>query len=354
MRRFAQLFQALDASTSTAAKVDALVRYFADVPAADAAWAVYVLAGGKPRQAVPTALLRRVAAESAGIDDWLFEASYQAAGDLAETIAHVLPPARRRSDEGLAHWIEHWLLPLRGQNADEQAAALREAFDRLEPRERFVLVKLIGGGWRVGVSRLLVQRALAAAAGVEPQRIAQRLMGWTDARRRPSAEDFRALISAAESPSVDAGQPFPFFLAHALTQPPEVLGPVGDWLVEWKYDGVRAQIVKRRGSVWIWSRGEELVTDRFPEVVAWSAALPDGTVLDGELLAWDAGDERPAPFQRLQRRIARKTLTKKALAEAPVRFLAYDLLEAGGRDLRAEPLAARRAALEALLDARYV
>ncbi len=354
MRRFAQLYQALDASTATGDKLAALQDYLAAAPAADAAWAVYFLAGGKPRQVVPTALMRETACAMAGIEDWLFEASYQAVGDLAETIAHVLPPpAGPADDAGLAEWVEQRLLPLRGLPPAAQAAALREAWGRLDATGRFLLVKLIGGGFRVGVSRLLVTRALAAVAGLDAQQVAQRLMGWTDARRAPTAERYRALLDPAAAPA-EAGQPYPFFLAHALQAEPHTLGEAGDWIAEWKYDGIRAQVVRRAGQCWVWSRGEELMTERFPEIVAWAQALPDGTVLDGEVLVWRPGEAVPSPFNLLQQRITRKTLPKKLLAEAPVRFLAYDLLESEGTDRRGEPQQARRARLEALLPAHDV
>ncbi|MDO9074617.1 MAG: ATP-dependent DNA ligase [Rubrivivax sp.] len=360
MRRFAELYRALDASTATQAKVAALRDHFQHAPAADAAWAVYFLAGGRPRQLVPTALLREVACRQAGIDDWLFDACYQAVGDLAETIAHVLPPGSCAEDTGLAAWMEQRLLPLRGLAPAEQAARIAAAWDGLDTAGRFLLVKLIGGGFRVGVSRLLVQRALAEVAGLEAQVMAQRLVGWTDARSPPSAARYAALLApvAADADGhVDrGGQPYPFFLAHALQAAPEALhdtlGPTGDWLVEWKYDGVRAQVVKRAGQVWIWSRGEELVTERFPEVVQQAATWPDGTVVDGELLVWPAGSATPAPFNLLQQRLNRKTLPKKLLADAPVSLLAYDLLEADGVDRRAEPQGRRRDRLEAFAAAQ--
>jgi DNA ligase-1 len=353
MRDFARLYDALDASTATGDKVAALVHHFRHAAPEDAAWAVYFLAGGKPRQTVPTAVLREAACAGAGIDDWLFEASYQAVGDLAETIAHVLPAARgATSTLGLAAWMNERLLPARGLAPAEQAQLLRGWWAELDAPGRFLLVKLIGGGFRVGVSKLLVQRALAELTGLDAKLLAQRLVGWTDGRHTPSAERWLALVAPAEAGTGgEAGQPYPFFLAHALQVEPGSLGPVGDWLVEWKYDGIRAQLVKRAGQVWIWSRGEQLVTERFPEVAQAAAALPDGTVLDGELLAWKPGEAQPAPFQLLQQRIGRKTVGRKLLAEAPVAFLAYDLLEARGADQRAEPQQARRSALEALLAA---
>jgi DNA ligase-1 len=348
MRVFAALFAELDASTATLDKVAALRRYFTTAPAEDAAWAVYFLAGGKPRQVVPTALLRATACREASLPDWLFEESYQAVGDLAETIALVLPPPEAPRDLGLAAWMEQRLLPLRGQPPQAQADALAAWWRELDATGRFLLTKLIGGGFRVGVSRLLVQRALAEAFGVDAKTVAQRMMGYTDAKTLPSAARFEALHAAQTQ--ADPGQPYPFFLAHQLLddgQPLGVrLGAVSDWLAEWKYDGIRAQVVRREGGCWIWSRGEELVTDRFPEVVALADALPDGTVLDGEILVWRDG--APAPFNDLQRRIGRKTLTKKLLDEAPVTFVAYDLLEWQREDWRVRPLCERRAQLEAL------
>ena len=352
MRRFAALYAELDASTATTAKVDALKRYFAVADPADAAWAVYFLAGGKPRQGVSTGVLRALACARAGINDWLFEECYQAVGDLAETIAHVLPPPTTRSDVGLAVWIEQRLLPLRDEPSETQAARVSQYWDELDAQERFLLTKLIGGGFRVGVSKLLVQRALAEGSGLDAKVIAQRMMGATDKTARPDAASFARLVSPDAEPGRDAGQPYPFFLAHAVEVPQDrfdaVLGPVDDWLVEWKYDGIRAQVVKRAGQVWVWSRGEELVTERFPEVVALAQAWPEGTVLDGEILVWPAGSERPAPFSLLQQRIGRKNLTKKVLADAPVTFLPYDLLEQGGIDRRESAQHLRRTMLEAL------
>lgn len=368
MKYFAHLFAELDGTTSINAKVDALQRYFARTTARDAAWAVYFLSGGKPRQVVKTSTLRALACEAAGLEDWLFEECYQAAGDLAETIAYILPLDFIDSDLGLADWVEDRLLPLRGLPEDEVALRVRAYWRELDSRGRFLLVKLVGGGFRVGVSKLLVQRALAAYSGVDSKRIAQRMMGYMDAKVMPSAIKYEALIVAHTTASNDigddnnSGQPYPFFLAHQLDTPLDgldaKLGAVTDWQVEWKYDGIRGQIVKRAGEVWIWSRGEELMTERFPEIVALAQPLPDGTVLDGEIMVWtDASnaaaapetDGRPASFALLQQRIGRKTLGKKILADAPVTFMAYDLLELAGRDMRAVQQAERRQMLENLL-----
>jgi DNA ligase 1 len=376
MKHFAKLYAELDGTTSTKAKVDALARYFDRTSPEDAAWAVYFLSGGKPRQVVKTATLRALACEAAGIEDWLFEECYAACGDLAEAIAYILPLGTSDSDLGLAVWIESRLLALRGLPEEEVARLVYGYWQELDAQGRFLLIKLVGGSFRVGVSKLLVQRALAAHSGIDARRIAQRMMGYIDAKTMPSAEKYQALLAAAEEGVTDlrdAGQPYPFFLAHQLDAPLETLdarlGPVDDWQVEWKYDGIRGQIVKRAGQVWLWSRGEELVTERFPEIVALAQPLPDGTVLDGEIMVWadalraesesegfdhtvaqgGSAQGRPASFALLQQRIGRKTLGKKILADAPVTFMAYDLLEWRGLDLRSQPQRQRRAQLESSL-----
>ncbi|MBC7415804.1 MAG: ATP-dependent DNA ligase [Herminiimonas sp.] len=349
MREFARLYAELDGTTSTNRKLDALQHYFRTAPAVDAAWALYFLAGGKPRQAVPTKLLRADAVACAGIDEWLFDECYHAVGDLAETIALILPPPRQSSDIGLAVWMTERIAPLRGAAPEAIHAALSGFWNELDSRERFLLVKLIGGGFRVGVSKLLVTRALGIIAGIDSKVIAQRLMGWTDGTIRPTSARFEQLTRAQteDEHAQRGGQPYPFFLAHPLQAEPATLGEVGAWQAEWKYDGIRAQLVRRDGQAWLWSRGEELITDRFPEISG--IALPNGCVIDGEILIWR--DDAPASFADLQTRIGRKTVSAKLLAEHPAVLVAYDLLEHEGADLRDMAQSARRALLEKVVAA---
>ncbi|HVJ72574.1 MAG TPA: ATP-dependent DNA ligase [Casimicrobiaceae bacterium] len=355
MKAFARLYVELDATTSTSGKLDALARYYASASPDDAAWATYYLAGGKPRQAVPTAVLRDAALEASALPAWLFEESYQAVGDFAETLAHVLAPAARVSDVGLAEWVAR-LAALRGADPAVAKARLIGYWNELDWNGRFLLIKLIGGGFRVGVSRLLVTRALAAHASVDAKTVAQRVIGYTHLAAQPDAEAFRALIAPEGDARGAAGHPYPFFLAHQLNADPATLGDPADWMVEWKWDGIRAQLVVREGGVWLWSRGEELVTERFPELGELGARLPPGTVIDGEIVVWRDG--APRPFAELQTRIGRKSLGARILASTPVALVAYDLLERDGLDLRERPQAERRAALEALVttsvDARLV
>ncbi|MEO0663695.1 MAG: cisplatin damage response ATP-dependent DNA ligase, partial [Planctomycetota bacterium] len=166
---------------------------------------------------------------------------------------------------------------------------------------------------------------------------------WT-----PDTVTWDSLIHA-EDPAADAARPYPFYLAYALEDGPDSLGDSADWRAEWKWDGIRGQVVRRAGEVLLWSRGEDHVNSGFPELVDSFREIPDGTVLDGELLAWK--DDRPLGFHALQRRIQRKSVGKKLREEVPVRFVAYDLLEENGGDLRALPTEERRARLEAFVAA---
>jgi DNA ligase-1 len=341
MKAFADLYSVLDETTKTTAKVRALKEYFARVPADDAAWAVYFLIGRKPRQVVPSGKLRAWAAEAAGIAPWLFQESYDAVGDVAETIALLLPPHEPSSDRTFSEWIEKGLLPLRGQSDDDQHKAVLDAWRTLNQHERFVWNKLISGGFRVGVSQQLVTRALAEVAGVDPAVVAHRLMGdW-----QPSPAFYTNLL-ARDSTDSNVSRPYPFFLAYALDQPVESLGDIPTWQAEWKWDGIRCQLIRRSGQTFLWSRGEELVTDRYPEISAVGDILPAGTVIDGEILPWS--QDQPLPFAQLQKRIGRKTLTRSILTQVPVIVMAYDLLEHQGVDIRSWPLAERRANLEIL------
>jgi len=374
MKAFATLYSRLDATTSNNAKLAAMRDYFREAPAEDAAWAVYFLAGGRPRQLIPTRVLRETAMQAAQLPEWLFEESYQAVGDLAETISLLVPVTAHSSDEGLAVWMQDKLLPLRGLPPEELALRLPPLWAQLDRLSLMVSIKLITGAFRVGVSKLLVTRALASLADLDPKRVAQRLVGYTDLSHRPSAEGYRALITdeSEHEHAQRGGQPYPFFLAHSLQAPVEefdtLLGVPDNWLIEWKWDGIRAQLVKRDGQIWIWSRGEELVSERFPELCELANCLADGTVIDGEILVWKHPPEQPAavlpgidtpapasdgygvqPFALLQQRIGRKNLTAKVLQDAPVSVLAYDLLEWQGEDWRQRPHHERRQQLETVV-----
>ncbi|CUH76214.1 ATP-dependent DNA ligase [Tropicibacter naphthalenivorans] len=342
MKRFSALFSAIDQSTKTTVKTKALAEFFATAPDEDKLWTIALFSGRRPKRAVTTTQLREWAAEVAGIPLWLLEESYPIVGDLAETIALILPEATQTSDHSLSHWI-NTLHALHDIPAEDRKAQILAAWDQLDPTERFLFNKLITGGFRIGVSRKLMTRALAQATGQDEAELAHKLMGdWT-----PATTTYASLIEA-DDPAAAQSRPYPFYLAHQLEDAPENLGAPSDWQAEWKWDGIRGQLIIR-DEHHLWSRGEELITDRFPEFARARDFLPKGTVLDGEIVTWDG--TAPMPFSTLQPRITRKTVPKKLLKEAPVILLAYDLLEHQGQDIRNQPLEQRRAALETLLDA---
>jgi DNA ligase 1 len=342
MKGFARLYAALDETTATNEKIAALVEYFRSAPAADAAWAVHFLSGRRPKRLISSRNLRSWAAEAAAVPGWLFEESYHQVGDLAETITLLLPPAGESSELPLSHWIEQRLLRLRGEDEDVQREVMLQAWRELDRRQSLVWNKLMTGSFRVGAAQRLVIRSLAEISGVDEGVIAHRLMGsW-----EPTPEFFQRLL-APDTRDADVSRPYPFFLAHPLEDQPQALGDIAEWLLEWKWDGIRAQLIRRGGRIFLWSRGEELLAGRFPEIEAVGALLPDGTVIDGELLPWL--DDGPLPFAQLQRRIGRKNLGQKMMGEVPVVLIAYDLLEEAGIDLRTSPLAERRHRLGTLV-----
>ncbi len=342
MKRFARLFHELDATPRTAEKVQALVAYFREAPAADAAAALAVLSGQRQRRGVTTTLLREWAAEAAGIPSWLLEESYAAVGDLAETLALILPEGRSdAASAGLAQTIASTIEPLAAASVEEKRQIIRAAWQRLHRDERVVWHKLITGGFRVGVARTLVARALAEIAAVDAATMAHRLMGLSTI----TPEVFQALLDT-DAQVDDPARPYPFFLASPLDAPAASLGDVAAWIAEWKWDGMRAQLIRRGDVRALWTRGEELASEAFPELMAAAESLPDGHVLDGEVLA--SAEGTLLGFQALSRRAGRRRVSPKQLREIPCVFVAYDLLEADGVDLREQPLAFRRERLAAL------
>lgn len=341
MRLFTELYVELDQTNKTNEKIEALRFYFEHASAANAAWAFYFLSGRKPRQIVPSKKLREWAIEQAGIPEWLYLESRDTVGDSAETIALLLPNNATVDETPLHELVEKELLPLRKSSEEIQKDAVIDAWSRMNYSQRLVYNKLISGSFRVGVSQQLVLRALSQISELPPDVLAHRAMGeW-----EPTPEFLSQLID----PNVDENEtpiarPYPFHLAHQADFPIDELGSLSDWEAEWKWDGIRSQVIKRSGEVFVWSRGEDLITERFPEIASAAALLPNGTVLDGEILPWL--DDRVLPFTDLQKRIGRKNLSAKILAEVPVILQAYDLLEFEGQDLRATEFRNRRELLE--------
>jgi DNA ligase-1 len=338
-RLFAELITQLGMTGSTSARIRLLSEYFATAPEADKVWTIALFTGRRGKRTVPVALLRSWAADIAGIPAWLFEESYHEVGDLAETIALLVPPSTASVDErSLASYMQ-LLRTLETADEAEKKSAITEAWSRMGTDEIFVFNKLITGGFRIGVSAQLLTQALARHAGEDPAVLTHRISGLWD----PFTTSFDALVHG-QGNSDNHSKPYPFCLAYALDIPTAELGDPREWIAEWKWDGIRGQLIRRQGQSFIWSRGEELITDKFPELTALMELLPDGTVIDGEILAMQ-GDQ-PLPFAALQTRITRKKVGPKQLREAPVHLMAFDLLEWQGEDMREAPIEARRSLLE--------
>jgi DNA ligase-1 len=349
MKRFAALYRDLDRSTATLDKRAALLAYFQDAPAEDAAWALWLLSGGKlsgggAGKIANTRELRDWIVAETGQPEWLVDDCHDHVGDLAETLAMLLDDPANTDDVPLSEWIERRLLPVAGAGIERRQEVVVGAWRSLDFDQRLLFNKLLTGALRVGVSQRLVQQALAELSGIDIARIAQRMLGaWT-----PSPAFLRDLLSA-EVLASDRQQPYPFFLASPVEADVASLGEIADWLLEWKWDGIRLQLIRRDGEVALWSRGEERLDGRFPEIETAAERLRRDCVIDGELLGWRDCDT-PLPFAALQTRIQRRKPGPKILADTPVRVIAYDLLELDGEDLRERALGERRSLLHQLLE----
>ncbi|MCF2870044.1 ATP-dependent DNA ligase [Octadecabacter sp. G9-8] len=340
MKDFAALFTALDQTTKTSFKVAAMASYFRTASDQDKLWCIALFSGRRPRRVIMTTLLREWAAERAGLPLWLFEECYPIVGDLAETINLFLPPSTGDEERPLTYWINE-LKRLSSLDDDGRKTGILNAWKILPQTQRFLFIKLLTGGFRIGVSQKLMTRALAKATKQDEAVLTHKLMGnWT-----PETTTWADLIEA-DDPTADLSRPYPFYLAYGVEDVNQ-LGPTTDWFIDRKWDGIRGQLILRGGEHHLWSRGEDLITDRFPELAQLRDYLPDGTVIDGEILAFQ--DEKPLSFNTLQKRIGRKTVPKKLLTQAPVILMAYDLLELDGKDIRDQTLEIRRNLLEKLL-----
>jgi DNA ligase 1 len=356
MRLFAELVFRLGTSTKTNDKLEALETYFAEAGDPDKVWVIALFSGRKPKRTVNASQLQEWCREITGLPAWLFEESYHTVGDLAETIALLLPEGvSGTNDYSLAYYLQQ-LVKIGSEAEEVKKDFVLRCWGQMNKEERFVFNKLITGGFRIGISQKTIVNALARSAGVGAAVIAHRISGGWD----PAVTSFATLLSEEGG---DLSKPYPFYLAYALEGDPAALGEPGEWQAEWKWDGIRGELIRRGGEMFVWSRGEELMTEKFPEYRPLKGLLPDGVVLDGEIIGLVGRDGAgggagaaglnfvPLPFAALQTRIGRKIVTKKNLSEVPVGFIAYDLLEYGGEDWRSRPLEERRARLEAIVAA---
>ncbi len=340
---FAQLVTELSTSTKTNDKLQSLVDYFATAPDDDKVWVIAIFSGRRPRRAVNSRLMREWCSEITNYPSWLFDECYHTVGDLAETLALLLPETKKdeQVNKSLSYYLETFI------SIEKQDEAIRKKFivdswNQMNKDERFVFNKLITGSFRIGVSQKTIVNALGKVVDLTPSVIAHRISGNWD----PVTTSFNELLSESASVS-DFSKPYPFYLAYALEEAPETLGSPEEWQAEWKWDGIRGQVIKRNNELFVWSRGEELMTDKFPEYFILKDLLPDGVVIDGEIIP--AVNGNPLPFAVLQTRIGRKNIGKKQLQEAPICFFAYDLLEYNYEDWRERTLIERTKKLEEII-----
>jgi DNA ligase-1 len=349
MKSFASLVTKLGSSTSSNEKLDALANYFSLADEKDRVWVVALFSGRRPRRLINSSLLPQWCIEVTGIPSWLFGECYGAVGDLAETIALLLPDGEEHEGHlPLSFYIEK-LISLEKESEFVKREFITGCWTSMNREERFVFNKLLTGNFRIGVSQKLMVNALAKTVQLESSVIAHRISGNWD----PVTTTFSELLTS-DATNVDHSKPYPFYLAYALEENPETLGEPNEWQAEWKWDGIRGEIIRRNNQLYVWSRGEELMTEKFPEYAILQHKLPDGVALDGEIISMtntnaSTNDFRILPFALLQTRIGRKNVTKKQLTESPIGFIAYDLLEYEYEDWRTRPLEERRAQLEKII-----
>ncbi|UYQ91840.1 ATP-dependent DNA ligase [Chitinophaga horti] len=345
MHHFASLVKTLSNSTKTNEKLDALSQYFATADEKDKSWVLAIFSGRRPKRVVNSTQLKTWCMQLTGLSDWLFDECYHTVGDLAETIALLLPePSRKAEARPLHYWLGRLLELEKAEESIKQDFILT-TWDELQSSERFVFNKLITGGFRIGVSQSMMVNALSKTYDIPAATLSHLISGNWDARTTLLSD-----LLNAENAQTDNSKPYPFYLAYALESGADELGAPSEWNAEWKWDGIRGQLIKRNDEIFVWSRGEELITEKFPEFTPLLSLLPNGCVIDGEILTFDQAEGRPLPFQALQTRIGRKNVTKKQLQEAPVVLLSYDLLEWQGKDIRERPLQERRALLVQLVE----
>lgn len=345
MEAFAELIDKIDQTQSTNEKVSCIQQYFESATAEDAAWALFFLSGNRLKRFVSSRLLLEWCQQETDLPEWLVGECYDTVGDTAETVALLLRPIDMpiaQSKLSLSHWMEERILPLREETIDRQKIEICSCWRTLDRKGCFVLNKILTGSLRIGVSQLLTLSGLSKAYKIPRENLSQRLMGnW-----EPTKEFFEFLVSKNNLLQENLN-PYPFYLASPWEGEFSTLGDPKKWFVEWKWDGIRAQAISRGGMQALWSRGNELISDQFPEIMHTISHLPAGIVLDGEILAYREG--KPLPFAELQKRLNRKSLTKKLLEEVPVAFMIYDVLEYESKDIRQMPLQDRKVILETVL-----
>jgi len=341
MKAFAKLISNLEQTSKEAFKVTALAQYFSNATDEDKLWTLALFTGTRPKRVVDIKALKEFAEQVYTEGEWLFEASHQIVGDMAETIAYFLPKAKRNGNHTLSEWISMIRTIFNAERID-QRDAITKAWDTLRPEERFIFNKLITGGFRIDVSLKLLSKALAIVTGKDENLLAHKLNSdW-----HPDEVSFETLIFT-ENPEAEKSKPYPFHLAHTLESTVAELGDISNWQVERKWDGIRVQVIVRGNKISIWSRKGDILSSKVPELKPLAESMEDGTVLDGELICFKNG--KILPINNLRTRFGRRNNSKKQFEESPCVFMAYDILEFKGEDIRNKDLAERRKKLEKVI-----
>lgn len=341
MKTFASLVHALDSTNKTNQKMEAIHHFLEVAEDKDKLWFLALFSGRRPKRGVSTTLLREWVKEITSIPDWLFQESYASVGDLGETISLLLPPPIGYMDFSLAEWMDK-IHNLSRYDESQKKEFILQVWANLPHQERFIFNKLLGGSFRLGVSTKGLINAISSYYNLEASAVSHSIMGeWT-----VENSSFEELIHGQYVDS-NLSKPYPFCLAYPIEGVEQTLIDLKDWQIEYKWDGIRGQVIKRNQEVFIWSRGEELVTDQFPEIVEEIKNWEGDFVLDGEILA--IADGEILNFTALQKRLNRKVISKKLLEEVPIGLYLYDILEITHQDVRQESMQARRALLEGLL-----
>jgi DNA ligase-1 len=336
---FSRLIDALVYMPSRNGKIRLLTEYFRETPDPDRGWALAALTGTLDLPTAKPAMVRALV--ETRVDPALLGWSYDYVGDLAETVALIWP---ERPNEESPPTIAAVVTGLTGAKRSETPAMIEAWLDSCTADQRFALLKLITGGMRIGVSARLAKTALAEFAGIDANDVEEVWHGLAP----PYADLFAWLEGRGPKPDAGRHAAFrPLMLANPL-EPEDMAGlDPAAYRAEWKWDGIRVQLVGKAAEQGdyarrIYSRSGDEVTAVFPDIVA---GMNFDAVLDGEMLVMDGG--AVMPFNALQQRLNRKTVTRKMLELYPAHVRLYDILAEGGEDLRRLSFDDRRARLEA-------
>ena len=364
-RSFGNLINNLEQCNSTKKKINLISVFIKDIDPRDGSWILLLLMSSRQKRVITGRRLKDILQASFRMPSWLIDDCFAQVGDSAETISLLWPQLKSeltdaniecsevynklfnepKESKPLHWWMETLLPAIKDATETTQNRLILKLWSDIADQDHYLTNKLITGGFRNGVSKGLVVKSIAKAYKLDESTVLERLMKPIEINNIW----FQELTHPVSINRTDRGAiPYPFYLASPVEIEKIKETPPADWRLEYKWDGIRGQLIKRDTGAYLWSRGEELVNHVFPEIIEMAENLPDGTVLDGEILCWQKDVRKPMAFASLQRRLGRKTVNKKLLKECPTVFLAYDILEHKSIDIRAYNLRDRLKLLESV------